>query len=118
MVIRQGDVYWVDLGAPSGSGPGLLHPHVVVQNDLFNRSKLGTVVVCALTSNLDRASAPGNVLLEENELDLPKRSVVNVTQLFTVDKTDLADRIGSLSPIRVREILAGIDLLLEPRDID
>lgn len=117
-MIRQGDVYWVDLGAPSGSGPGLLHPHVVVQNDLFNRSKLGTVVVCALTSNLDRAAAPGNVLLEEDEVDLPKRSVVNVTQLFTVDKTDLADRIGTLSPTRVREVLAGIDLLLEPRDVD
>jgi len=117
-VIRQGEVYWVDLGAPSGSGPGLLHPHVVVQNDLFNRREIRTVVVCALTSKPERASAPGNVLLDEAEAGLPKRSVVNVTQLFTVDKEDLVERIGSLSPIRVREVLAGIDLLLEPRDVD
>ncbi len=116
-MIRQGDVYWVDLGAPSGSGPGLLHPHVVVQNDLFNRSRLPTVVVCALTSNLDRAAAPGNVLLDEGEAGLPKPSVVNVTQLFTVDRFDLADKIGSLSPTRTREVLAGLDLLLEPRDL-
>lgn len=115
-MIRQGDVYWVDLGAPSGSGTGYLHPHVVVQNDLFNASRLRTVVICALTSNLALARAPGNVLLDEGEADLSKRSVVNVSQLFTVDKADLTDRIGSLSPIRVREILSGIDLLLDPRE--
>lgn len=115
-MIRQGDVYWVDLGPPKGSGPGYLHPHVVVQSDLFNHSRLRTVVVCALTSKLSLARAPGNVLLDENEANLTKRSVVNVTQLFTVDKTDLDERIGSLSPIRVREILTGIDLVLEPRE--
>ena len=117
-MIRQGDVYWVDLGAPSGSGPGFLHPHVVVQNDLFNRSRLGTVVVCALTSNLNRRKAPGNVLLERGEAGLPKQSVVNVSQVFTVDKTDLVERIGSFSSSRLREILAGLDLLLEPRDVE
>lgn len=115
-MIHQGDVYWVDLGPPSGSGPGYLHPHVVVQNDLFNRSRLRTVVVCALTSKLALAKAPGNVLLDEAEAHLPKRSVVSVTQLFTVDKAELHQKIGSLSPIRVREVLAGIDLLLEPRE--
>lgn len=115
-MIHQGDVFWVDLGPPSGSGPGYLHPHVVVQNDLFNASRLRTVVVCALTSNLELAKAPGNVLLDPEEADLPKRSVVNVTHLFTVDKADLDDKIGSLSPLRVREVLAGIDLLFEPRD--
>lgn len=118
MVIRQGDVYWVDLGAPSGSGPGLLQPHVVVQNDLFNRSRLPTVVVCALTSNLARAASPGNVLLDEDEAGLPRRSVVNVTQLFTVDRRDLVERIGRLDPMRVREVLTGIDLLLEPRELE
>lgn len=117
-MIRQGDVYWVDLGTPSGSGPGLLHPHVVVQNDVFNRSRLATVVVCALTSNLDRGAAPGNVLLDEGEAGLPKPSVVNVSQVFTVDKADLADKIGTLSPSRLREVLAGLDLLLEPRDVE
>jgi mRNA interferase MazF len=73
------------------------------------------VVVCALTSNLNRATAPGNVLLDAAEAGLPKQSVVNVTQLFTVDRTDLAEKIGALSPTRIREVLSGIDLLLEPR---
>ncbi|MGH9379276.1 MAG: type II toxin-antitoxin system PemK/MazF family toxin [Thermoanaerobaculia bacterium] len=88
-----------------------------MQNDLFNRSRLATVVVCALTSNLDRARAPGNVLLDEGEAGLDRPSVVNVTQLFTVDRADLVERIGRLSGVRVREILAGIDLLLEPQDV-
>lgn len=118
MVIVQGDVFWVNLGEPSGSQPGHRHPHVVVQNNLFNRSRLNTVVVCALTSNLKRAKVPGNVLLEKGEANLSKRSVVNVTQIFTVDKADLVEKIGSLSRERVREILDGIPLLIEPRDID
>ena len=117
MVIVQGDVFWVDLGEPSGSQPGYRHPHVVVQNNIFNRSRLNTVVVCALTSNLKRAEAPGNVLLEKGEANLSKRSVVNVTQIFTVDKADLVEKIGSLSRERVKQILDGILLLMEPRDI-
>ena len=118
MVIRQGDVFWVDLGEPSGSEPGYRHPHVVVQNNIFNRSRLNTVVVCALTSNLKRAESPGNVLLEKGEVNLPKQSVVNVTQIFTVDRGDLVERIGRLSRKRVRQLLDGMLLLMEPRDID
>lgn len=118
MVINQGDVYWVDLGDPVGSEPGYRHPHVVIQNNVFNRSLINTVVVCALTSNLKRANAPGNVLLEEREADLPKQSVVNVSQIFTVDKRDLVERIGTVSRQRVRQILDGIRLVIEPRDID
>ena len=117
MVIVQGDVFWVDLGEPSESQPGYRHPHVVVQNNIFNRSRLNTVVVCALTSNLKRAEAPGNVLLKKGEANLSKRSVVNVTQIFTVDRGDLVEKIGSLSRERVRQILDGILLLMEPRDI-
>lgn len=116
MVINQGDVYWVDLGDPTGSGPGYRHPHVVVQNNLFNRSQIKTVVVCALTSNLKRANAPGNVLLAKGEANLPKQSVVNVSQIFTIDKSQLDEYIGTLSPKRVREILDGIQLVLEPRE--
>ena len=118
MVIDQGEVYWVDLGEPSGSEPGYRHPHVVIQNNVFNRSRINTVVVCALTSNLKRAEAPGNVLLEKGEANLPKQSVVNVSQIFTVDKEDLVERIGTLSRTRVGQILDGVSLLLEPRDID
>ena len=117
MVIRQGDVFWVDLGEPGGSAPGYRHPHVVIQNNLFNHSRINTVVVCVVTSNLKRASAPGNVLLRKSEANLPKRSVVNVSQIFTVDKADLVERIGTLSSKRVRQILDGVRLLTEPRDV-
>lgn len=117
-MIRQGAVFWVDLGEASGSAPGFLYPHVVVQNDVFNGSRLRTVVVCTLTSNLGRAKVPGNVLLDEGEANLPKRSVVVVSQLYTVDRDDLVERIGTLGPDRVRQILEGLYLLLEPREVE
>lgn len=117
-MIHQGEIYWLDLGTPSGSGPGLRHPHLVVQNDLFNRSRLATTVVCTITSNQRRSAYPGTVVLEAGEANLPKRSVVNTTQLFTVDKRELAEKIGQLSNLRLREVLAGIDLLLEPRGLE
>ncbi len=118
MVINQGDIYWVNLDEPSGSEPGYKHPHVVVQNNLFNRSQIRTVIVVALTSNLKRANAPGNILLEKGEANLPKPSVVNVSQVFTVDKSQLDEHIGTLSSKRVREILGGIKLVIEPREIE
>lgn len=118
MVINQGDVFWVDLGEPSGSEPGYRHPHMVIQNNVFNRSRISTVVMCALTSNLRRARAPGNVLLEKGEANLPRQSVVNVSQIFTVDKRDLEERIGTLSHGRTRQILDGVRLVIEPRDVD
>lgn len=117
MTIHQGEIYWIELDPPRGSEPGYRHPHVVVQNNLFNASKIGTVVVCALTSNLKRGEAPGNVLLKKGEANLKKDSVVNITQLVTVDKTDLIEQIGTLSPSRVRQIIDGIRLLTEPRDV-
>lgn len=117
MTIRQGDVYWIDLGEPEGSEPGYRHPHVVVQNNVFNKSRINTVVVCALTSNLKRADIPGNVLLKKSEANLKKDSVVNVSQLVTLDKSDLIERIGALSPVRVKQIIAGLKLLIEPRDV-
>lgn len=118
MVIDQGDIFWVDLGPPIGSGPGFEHPHVVVQNDIFNRSRINTTLICSITSNLKWAQSPGNVLLKAGEGDLPKESVVIISQLYTVDKTHLGEYIGTLSSERVREILNGIHRLLEPADID
>jgi mRNA interferase MazF len=115
-MIRQGDIYWIDLDGPKGSEPGYRHPHVVVQNNVFNGSRIGTVVVCALTSNVKRADAPGNFLLKKGEANLKKDSVVNISQLVTVDKDDLLEKIGALSPARVREIVAGMRLLIEPRE--
>ncbi len=118
MVINQGDIFWINFGDPSGSGPGYRHPCVVIQNNVFNRSRLNTVVVCGLTSNLRRAKAPGNVLLNVGEANLPKQSVVNVTQIFTIDITNLKEKIGKLSSERVRRILNGIKLVMEPREIE
>jgi mRNA interferase MazF len=118
VVVRQGDVFWVELGAPRGSEPGYRHTHVVIQNNVFNSSRIDTVVVMALTSNLHRAEAPGNVALDKGEANLPKKSVVNVSQVFTVDRSQLAQKIGSLSPERVREILNGLRTVTEPNDPD
>lgn len=116
MVINQGDIYWIELDEPEGSEPGYKHPHVIVQNNLFNCSKIKTVLVCPLTTNLKRASAPGNVRLDKKESGLPKESVVNVSQVFTVDKTQLDEYVGTLSAKRISEILNGIRLLLDPRE--
>lgn len=118
MVISQGDIYWIELEEPSGSEPGYSHPHVVVQNNVFNASKMNTVIVCALTSSLKRAQAPGNVLLEQGEGNLPKQSVVLVSQVFTVDKSQLGEFIGRLAERRVNQILAGLYLLTEPRNLE
>lgn len=117
-MIRQGEVYRVDLGEAGGSEPGYRRPAVVVQNDVFNASNIRTVVVCALTSNLHRAKAPGNVLLVPGEANLRQQSVVNVSQVFTVNKRDLVEQIGPLDEERVREIVSGINLLLEPREVE
>ncbi len=117
-MIRQGDIYWVDLAPPSGSGPGHRHPHVVIQNNVFNRSRINTAIVCALTSDLKRASAPGNVRLRKGEANLRKQSVVNVSQVFTVDKSQLVEKIGTLAAGRVRDILDELLLAIEPRDVD
>jgi len=117
MVIRQGDIFWVNLGTPRGSATGYRHPHVVVQNNLFNASRISTVIVCALTSQVRYANAPGNVLLNKGEAKLPKASVVNVSQAFTVDKADLKEKIGTLSGQRIKEILDGMALVLQPREV-
>lgn len=117
MNIRQGDIFWVSLGPPKGSEPGYRHPHVVLQNNIFNESRLNTVVVSALTSNLKRAASPGNVLVRKGDGGLKKDSVVNITQIVTVDKTDLVEKIGSLSQTRVNQIIDGIKLLVTPREL-
>jgi mRNA interferase MazF len=116
VVINQGDVFWLYSGTPSGSEPGFRRPHVVVQNNVFNHSRINTTVVCAITSNLHRARSPGNVRLYKGEANLLKASVVNVTQLLTVDKRVLTEKIGTVSKDRIRQILDGVKLLTEPRE--
>lgn len=117
MVIKQGEIYWVDLAESKGSEPGYRHPHIVIQNNLFNDSRINTAVVCSLTSNLNRAKAPGNVMLNKGEANLSKQSVVNISQIFTVNKADLIEKIGKVSEKRMLEILDGIKLLTEPREV-
>jgi len=117
MVISQGEVHWVDFGAPHGSEPVYRRPCVIVQNDAFNESRISTVVVVVLTSNLRLARAFGNVLLRRGEAGLSRRSVVNISQIATVDRSMLNGRIGKLTGRRRNEVLAGIYALLNPVDL-
>ena len=111
--VRQGQVYWLDFGPAAGSAAADRHPCVVVQNDIFNRSAIRTSVVCLITSNLSRAKAPGNVLLRKGEANLPKASVVNVSQILTVDKAELVELTGKLSGAAAGAVRDGLQMLFE-----
>lgn len=112
VAVGQGDVCWADLGEPSGSEPGFRRPVVVVQGDTLNRSRISTVVCVSLTSNLKWAAAPGNVLLPSAATGLPKDSVANVSQLVTIDKAELTERVGKLPRPKLDLVLSGIDVVL------
>jgi len=112
MVISQGEIWWADLPAPAGSGPGFRRPVVVVQCEALNRSRIATVVCVPLTSNLKWAAAPGNVRLSARVTGLPKDSVANVSQIVTVDKGLLTERAGKLPRPKLELLLSGIDVLL------
>lgn len=112
MVISQGDVWWADLAAPSGSEAGFRRPVVVVQGASFNRSGIATVVSVPLTSNLRWADAPGNVRLTARSTGLPRDSVANVSQLVVLDRSVLTERVGRLSRTKVELVLSGIDIVL------
>jgi mRNA interferase MazF len=111
-VINQGDIYWVAWVEGEKAPSAIPHPYVVVQENVFNHSRIHTVVVCALTSNLRRTSeTPGNVLLAAGEGNLPKQSVVEVSKVSSIEKAQLGDYIGSLSGQRIEQILAGMRFL-------
>lgn len=112
MVIAQGDVCWADLPEPAGSGPGFRRPVLVVQGDAFNRSRVATVVCVPLTSNLKWAEAPGNVLLPARSSGLSKDSVANVSQIVTLDRALLTERVGRISKRQLDLVLAGLDVVL------
>ena len=112
MVISQGEVWWVDLGEPHGSGPGFRRPVVVVQGDAINRSHIRTTVCVPLTSNLKWAPAPGNVELSPRATGLPKESVANVSQVIALDRNLLVECVGKLSAADLHLVLSGIDTLL------
>jgi mRNA interferase MazF len=112
VVVSQGDVFWASLPEATGSGPGFRRPVVVVQGDAFNASRLATVVVIPLTSNLRWASAPGNVPLPSARTGLPRDSVANVSQIVAIDRALLTERVGHLSANDLGLLLSGIDLVL------
>ncbi|CAN7523428.1 type II toxin-antitoxin system PemK/MazF family toxin [Rhizobacter sp. LjRoot28] len=109
--VNRGDIFWIAPDETRGSIPGAPHPHVVVQDDVFNHSRIGTVVVCALSSNLHKATEPGNVLLTPGEGGLARQSVVVASQVSCVYKWRLGERIGALEPSRVDEVIAGLRFL-------
>ncbi len=112
MKINQGDIYWIQSEDPADSELGHYpHPYAVVQENVFNHSRIHTVVVCALTTNLNKASLPGNVLLDDGEAHLPKQSVVEVSKVSSVEKAQLGEFIGSLTKERIEQILAGMRFL-------
>jgi mRNA interferase MazF len=112
VVIAQGEVWWADLPAGRGSEPGFRRPVLVVQSDAFNRSSLSTVVCVVLTSTVKWADAPGNVLLPPRATGLARDSVANVSQVVTLDKSNLTERVGRLPRPKLDLVLSGLDVVL------
>jgi mRNA interferase MazF len=112
MVMQRGEVWWTSLPDAIGSSPGYRRPVVIVQADSFNRSRINTVIAVALTSNLKLAAAPGNVRLSARSTGLPKDSVANISQVITLDKSLLTERVGQLPASKMRQIDEGLRLVL------
>ena len=110
--MRRGEVWWAILPEPTGSGPGYRRPVLIVQANAFNESRIQTVIVAAMTSNLRLAEAPGNVLCHTRETKLPRDSVINVSQLLTVDKSLLTECLAALPPGTLRKVEDGLRLVL------
>ncbi len=111
-MIRRGEIRWAGLAAPRGSEPGYRRPVVVVQSDAFNRSRIGTIIVAVITSNMRLAEAPGNVVLTRRQSRLARDSVVNVSQLLTLDRAHFSERIGRVPTKQLSEIEQGLRLVL------
>lgn len=110
--MKRGEIWWAALPEPAGSGPGLRRPVLVVQSNPFNESRIATVIVAVVTSNLLLAEAPGNVRLSKTESGLPKPSVVNVSQVLTVDRSLLTERVRVLSGSVLQKVNDGLRLAL------
>lgn len=111
-MIRRGEIHWVDLGEPRGSRPGKLRPVLVIQDDRYNESRLATTLVVVLTSNIDLARVPGNVIVPSALSGLAKDSVVNVSAVVTVDKRDLEDCVGVIPEPLMAQVNAGLSQIL------
>ena len=112
MVIRKGSVYWVDFSPGKGSEPSGKRPGLVIQSDFLNDTKISTVIMLAITSTLKFGKLPGNVVLNKGEANLPRWCVVNVTQIKSVDKCSIKEKIGTLPKKRLQEIDNGLKLVL------
>lgn len=110
--MRRGEVWWASLPEPRGSGPGIRRPVLVIQSDPFNESRINTVVVAVVTSNLRLAQAPGNVRLERRQSRLPRDSVINVSQILTIDKAFLTERVSLLRTEIIARVEVGLKLVL------
>jgi mRNA interferase MazF len=110
--MQRGEIWWANLRAPRGSEPGYRRPVLVLQHDDFNRSRIATVIVIILTSNLRLEAAPGNVLLRQRDTGLPKDSIANVSQVLTLNKADLTERVTSIPPAKLKQIENGLRLVL------
>jgi mRNA interferase MazF len=110
--MKRGEVWWAELPEPSASEPGFRRPVLILQSDEFNRSRINTVVAAAITSNMKLAGAPGNVSLSKRSANLGRESVVNVSQIVTLDKSFLRKRVGRLQDPKLREVEEGIRLVL------
>jgi mRNA interferase MazF len=113
MVIERGEMWWADLPDPVGSVLGLRRPVLIVQSDTFNRSRVATVTVVALTGNIRLLDAPGNVLIPSQASGLPRDSVVNVSQILTVNRDALTERVRTLSPSLVKQVDEGLRFALD-----
>jgi mRNA interferase MazF len=110
--MERGEIWWATLPAARSSEPGFRRPVLIIQSDAFNRSRIQTVVVAVVTSNTRLARAPGNVALDRKHSGLPKPSVVNVSQIVTVDKSFLTERVGKLQPGLMSVVDSGVKLIL------
>lgn len=110
--VAQGEVWWAELPDAAGSGPGFRRPVVVVQGNSLNRSRIATVVCIPLTSNVAWADAPGNTRLPARATGLPRDSVANASQIITIDRSFLDERVGRLAPKQIAQVLNGIDVIL------
>jgi mRNA interferase MazF len=112
MVVQRGDIWWGDLPVPTGSNPGYRRPMLIVQADRFNRSQINTVIIAVITTNTDLVNALGNVLLTTKQSGLPKNSVVNVSQLYTIDESHLIDYVDTISDSKMKQVDDGLRLVL------
>ena len=112
MVIRKGSIYWVDFSPGKGSEPIGRRPGLVVQNDILNDSNLNTVIILAITSTMKFGELPGNVVLKKGEANVLKKCVINVTQIKSVDKKSIKEKIGTLPKKRIDEVHEGLKLIM------